>query len=146
MDCGKRRRALRKWANMVLNICVNNGLLQHWRGQPCADCAAPAYGYEHRDYFKPLDVVPICLRCNNLRGMSINLKGDFMIPQVPTGDEFKQWLAQHSLTRKRAAELCHMSERQLDRYCLPSGSTGYQRIPLSRWELLKLRVAQTQST
>ena len=39
----------------------------------CIDCGSPAYGYEHRDYSKPLDVVPICRRCNWRRGAAGNL-------------------------------------------------------------------------
>ncbi len=34
----------------------------------CVDCGKPAYGYDHRDYFKPLDVVPVCRPCNFARG------------------------------------------------------------------------------
>lgn len=41
----------------------------------CADCPAPAIEYEHRDYNKPLQVDPICRRCNLLRGPAIPLAG-----------------------------------------------------------------------
>jgi hypothetical protein len=34
----------------------------------CADCSGPAALYEHRDYGKPDDVVPICRPCNIRRG------------------------------------------------------------------------------
>lgn len=37
----------------------------------CVDCGEPAIEYEHRDYSKPLDVVPICRRCNLLRGRAL---------------------------------------------------------------------------
>src|SRR4051812_32736798 len=30
----------------------------------CVDCGEPAKGYEHRDWQKPLEVVPICTSCN----------------------------------------------------------------------------------
>lgn len=34
----------------------------------CVDCSEIASVYDHRDYSKPLDVVPVCRRCNSLRG------------------------------------------------------------------------------
>lgn len=34
----------------------------------CVDCDAPATQYDHRDYGHPLDVVPVCARCNRRRG------------------------------------------------------------------------------
>ncbi len=34
----------------------------------CADCGAQAKLYDHRDYYKPLDVEPVCTACNNRRG------------------------------------------------------------------------------
>ena len=34
----------------------------------CVDCGGPAYCYEHRNYFRPLDVEPVCRTCNNVRG------------------------------------------------------------------------------
>ena len=30
---------------------------------PCADCAGQAIEYDHRDYFQPLAVEPVCRRC-----------------------------------------------------------------------------------
>lgn len=35
---------------------------------PCVDCGKRAQVYDHRDYTKPLDVVPVCRGCNNKRG------------------------------------------------------------------------------
>lgn len=37
----------------------------------CVDCGRPAAAYDHRDYSRPLDVEPVCKRCNILRGMAI---------------------------------------------------------------------------
>lgn len=34
----------------------------------CIDCGQRATDWEHRDYSKPLDVVPVCRSCNCLRG------------------------------------------------------------------------------
>lgn len=34
----------------------------------CSDCDQPASEYDHRDYFKALDVEPVCSKCNKRRG------------------------------------------------------------------------------
>jgi hypothetical protein len=39
----------------------------------CVDCGLNAIFYEHRDYNKPLDVVPVCRMCNIKRGSAIPL-------------------------------------------------------------------------
>ena len=38
----------------------------------CVDCGEPATVYDHRDYAKPLDVVPVCKKCNATRGSGEN--------------------------------------------------------------------------
>ena len=43
----------------------------------CVDCSKPAFVYDHRDYNKPLDVVPVCSSCNRKRGSAIPLIKDF---------------------------------------------------------------------
>lgn len=47
------------------------GDLKEPREHLCADCQAPAIEYDHRDYNKPLDVQPVCRRCNLKRGPAI---------------------------------------------------------------------------
>lgn len=37
----------------------------------CADCGTRAECYDHRDYNRPLDVVPVCRSCNVRRGSAI---------------------------------------------------------------------------
>lgn len=39
---------------------------------PCVDCGCPAAHYEHRDYWKPLDVEPTCVPCNFKRGPALH--------------------------------------------------------------------------
>lgn len=41
-------------------------------GTPCVDCGAEAMVYDHREYAKPLDVEPVCISCNKLRGPAID--------------------------------------------------------------------------
>ena len=38
----------------------------------CVDCSNKATQYEHRDYKKPLEVEPVCRRCNFIRGEGAN--------------------------------------------------------------------------
>lgn len=40
----------------------------------CADCGGPAKEYEHREYLKPLDVVPVCRSCNLRRGPAVDVR------------------------------------------------------------------------
>lgn len=42
---------------------------------PCEDCGGRASQYDHRDYSKPLEVAPVCRRCNLARGPAINPEG-----------------------------------------------------------------------
>jgi hypothetical protein len=39
----------------------------------CVDCGAQARDYDHRDYNKPLEVDPVCRRCNLRRGPAIEV-------------------------------------------------------------------------
>ena len=57
-----------------LNKAVRNGILLHFSKFNCVDCGKPAQCYEHRDYNKPLEVVPTCKSCNTRRGPAIPLK------------------------------------------------------------------------
>jgi hypothetical protein len=56
-----RARAIVDWAK-------RRGAIQSPTDFECADCGNPATVYDHRDYNKPLDVVPVCQGCNVKRG------------------------------------------------------------------------------
>lgn len=48
---------------------VKAGILPKLDGSiKCHCCAAPAKEYDHRDYDKPLEVIPMCRSCNGLAG------------------------------------------------------------------------------
>lgn len=57
----------------AVNAAVRGGLLPRLAGNNirCVDCRKPAAVYDHRDYSKPLDVQPVCHRCNQKRGRAI---------------------------------------------------------------------------
>lgn len=38
----------------------------------CVDCGDAANEYDHRDYKKPMEVEPVCMGCNQLRGPGVN--------------------------------------------------------------------------
>lgn len=56
-------------AHAAVTRAINDGLLPPLKGQIfCVDCGRPAQCYDHRDYDKPLEVDPVCLKCNVNRG------------------------------------------------------------------------------
>lgn len=65
-------------AHDVVACAVRRGKLPKLDGTiACVDCGKPARNYDHRDYAKPLDVVPVCIPCNIRRGTGINRTSDF---------------------------------------------------------------------
>ena len=55
---------------------VRKGILPSVKTLTCVDCGRPGECYDHRDYNKPLDVVPVCRKCNFRRGAAIPVKKD----------------------------------------------------------------------
>lgn len=52
----------------ALYYALKIGAIKPARGQICVDCGRAATELEHRDYLRPLDVDPVCHRCNCRRG------------------------------------------------------------------------------
>lgn len=67
----QNRVSLKSKAHVAVAGAIRKGLLQPARNFACVDCGGPAIEYEHRDYTKPLEVQPICRRCNLRRGPAI---------------------------------------------------------------------------
>ena len=61
----------------LVNRSIQRGEIPPASEFACADCSGPASQYDHRDYNKPLDVVPVCRHCNMVRGPAIPRKGYF---------------------------------------------------------------------
>jgi hypothetical protein len=62
-------------ARMLTKYAVKIGFLPHPANSRCVDCRrVQAECYDHRDYSKPLEVDPVCLRCNSSRGKGIEVK------------------------------------------------------------------------
>ena len=56
-------------AHRAVMEAIRTGVLKPAYAFLCADCRNEhAEVYDHRDYSKPLDVDPVCRRCNALRG------------------------------------------------------------------------------
>jgi hypothetical protein len=72
-------------ANFVL-AARRDGLLPALDGSiRCSDCPAPAKVYEHRDYARPFDVVPVCESCNMRRGLGALPQAKTFAPMVTLG-------------------------------------------------------------
>ena len=70
----EERRILNKAlyrACKIVERAIKKGALPSPRGLICVDCGGIASDYEHRDYAKPLEVVPVCRSCNAKRGPAI---------------------------------------------------------------------------
>jgi len=62
----RKRTLVLKW----VELAVKRGDLTNLKttNVACVDCGGRASVYDHRDYNKPLDVVPVCPSCNAARG------------------------------------------------------------------------------
>lgn len=58
-----------------VNYAIKKGILKSLRKNiiPCSYCGYRARYYEHRDYNKPLDVMPVCASCNQNLGNAIHI-------------------------------------------------------------------------
>lgn len=59
-------------AHSAVTRAVQNGTLPRAKTLVCVDCGKPAFDYDHREYSKPLEVVPVCRACNKKRGPAID--------------------------------------------------------------------------
>ena len=57
-----------RYAHNIVGRAIKQGVLKPANQHICVDCSKPAFCYDHRDYNKPLDVVPVCRKCNHRRG------------------------------------------------------------------------------
>ena len=55
-------------ARAAVAKAIKQGEIRPPREFACVDCGCVASEYDHRDYSKPLDVVPVCRPCNARRG------------------------------------------------------------------------------
>ncbi len=75
--CVKLRKStvgIQQAAHTIVSCAVRSGIIKPPSQFSCVDCGLPASVYDHRNYYKPLDVQPVCRSCNVIRGPAINLK------------------------------------------------------------------------
>lgn len=65
----------RRDAHKAVNDAVKAGTIRPATERACYDCGARANRYDHRDYSRALDVDPVCISCNLLRGPGAPAKG-----------------------------------------------------------------------
>lgn len=85
--------ARRSKAASAVAAAVKSGQIPPARDLVCVDCGAQAFCYDHRDYSKPLDIDPVCKRCDCLRGAG-----------APYDGMDGRWLRRKQATEKRLAE------------------------------------------
>lgn len=73
-------------AHTLVAAAIRKGVLPKLDGSiACADCGCAAKEYDHRDYARPLDVEPVCIKCNRRRGTAKWPKaGDYVFAKVTT--------------------------------------------------------------
>jgi hypothetical protein len=68
--------SMKSRAQAKVQTAVKRGKIPPAKTLNCVDCGAPAFGYDHRDYTKPLQVDAVCRRCNLHRGPAVNAPPD----------------------------------------------------------------------
>ena len=63
-------------SHRIVTLAVKAGIIKRASDMTCADCGCSATEYDHRDYMKPLDVDPVCRKCNRNRGAALNSETD----------------------------------------------------------------------
>jgi hypothetical protein len=64
-----------------------NGTLADPKTLLCVDCGKAARSYDHRFYSRPLDVVPVCQKCNIKRGPSLDYAIHAIVDRLKKGNK-----------------------------------------------------------
>ncbi len=73
IDCQDVARLRRRVLTKAVKQAIAAGTLLPPAAHECIDCGSQAYCYDHRDWQEPLNVVPVCRKCNIKRGCAANL-------------------------------------------------------------------------
>lgn len=74
LECARAVADARSGISNAIARLIRSGAIQPARSFRCVDCGGLAREYEHRQYLKPFDVVPVCHACNLKRGPAIDVK------------------------------------------------------------------------
>lgn len=66
----EKYKALKRKCIAKYEWAKRNGKIDPIEGKKCVDCGKPATCYDHRSYYKPLEVEPVCKKCNSKRGQA----------------------------------------------------------------------------
>ena len=61
-------------AHRLVAAAIRLGFLPPASACRCVDCGTQATDYEHRDYNKPLEVEPVCRKCNFARPPAVPIR------------------------------------------------------------------------
>lgn len=67
-ECDEKVKEFNQKASYTIKQLIKAGQMQKPSDLLCVDCEKPAYDYDHRDYRMPLEVQPVCRKCNQRRG------------------------------------------------------------------------------
>jgi len=71
-ECAQQRAGEQSRAIGAIYRAVKRGDIPPASNFNCVDCGEKAFGYDHRDYTKPLSVDPVCPSCNKERGPALD--------------------------------------------------------------------------
>ena len=74
MQCSSAVAKARAGAIQIVGKAVREGRIKKAKELTCVDCGKKAADYDHREYLRPLDVVPVCHGCNIKRGPAADIK------------------------------------------------------------------------
>jgi len=77
--CQEKYEIGKSRAHSAVSKAIKAGKLKPVKELDCVDCGKQAKFYDHRNYNKPLDVVPVCHSCNLHRGHGIALNPESII-------------------------------------------------------------------
>jgi predicted Zn-ribbon and HTH transcriptional regulator len=101
----------RNFAHRLAQVAASVGAIARiTKSTRCVDCGRKATGYEHRDYNKPLSVVPICSSCNIRRGCGKPITAHTLKRIKTFGLRLEKWGVRHNtvllVMTKLSCNLC----------------------------------------
>ncbi len=81
----------RRWTYCVVSSARWRDVLPDPKKLRCADCGKKAKVYDHRDYSKPLEVEPVCVRCNVRRGRGWSPEWPYDGRYCFIGEHYPNW-------------------------------------------------------
>lgn len=97
-------------ASNLVQKAVRDGVLPKVDTLICVDCGKTAQNYDHRDYTNPLEVEPVCKKCNLIRGYA------------------KDSILREFITPHRNGKLCKKNRKTV---------TNTIRLPTESWQKLR---------